>query len=188
MLPLRGWQLLDAVASLALDVFKDRKTTRPILRGAAIVTQSSRPPARSGLGSENCFRTPTVIVFLEHCGDGSLGRGARFHCLRVDGWTFDTVAGKRFSDELNQTFHRGSWHRKLSWPDQTASPAFTFDESPRGDAWSSQAGGSHRLFHPFRRDGSPQRGDSEPPLTSYRPLFFRPGPYARGLKKCCVDA
>jgi hypothetical protein len=28
--------------------------------------------------------------------------------LRVDGWTFDTVAGKRFGDELNQIVHLGA--------------------------------------------------------------------------------
>ena len=51
------------------------------------------------------------MVFRKYCGDGSLGRADRFDCLRLDGWAFYSVAGKRFGDELNQTIHRGSWHR-----------------------------------------------------------------------------
>jgi len=50
-------------------------------------------PQPTGLGNENCFRTLSVIVLREHCGDRSLGRADRFDCFRLDGWAFDTVAG-----------------------------------------------------------------------------------------------
>ncbi len=78
------------------------------------------------LGSENCFLTLPVIVFREDCRDGSLGLGLRFCYLRFDGGAFDTVSGKGFGDELNQTFHRGLLVPQSSEPvsDGKAAPAF----------------------------------------------------------------
>src|SRR5258705_13411808 len=91
-------------------------------------------PKPTGLRSGNCFLAFPVIVFSESYGGGSLGREGRFHHLRFDGWAFDTVAGKRFRDELNQTFHRGLLVPQSSWPVRLARPLrhFPFDESPEG--------------------------------------------------------
>jgi hypothetical protein len=65
-------------------------------------------PKPTGLGSQHCFFALPVIVVRKYCGSGSLGRADQFDGLRVDGWTFDTVAGKRFGDELNQFVHFGA--------------------------------------------------------------------------------
>ena len=79
-------------------------------------------PKLTGLGSQHCFFALPVIVVRKYCGNGSLGRADRF-----DGWTFDTVAGKRFGDELNQTFHRGLLVPQSSWPvrESKTAPAFS---------------------------------------------------------------
>ena len=83
-------------------------------------------PKLTGLGSQHCFFALPVIVVRKYCGSGSLGRADRFDGLRVDGWTFDTVAGKRFGDELNQFVHFGApgTANKTSRIGTATSPAF----------------------------------------------------------------
>ena len=170
--PLRGWINPAPTALQSLQCFQGSAASAGVRACAATMHTNITFPSRSGLGSQICFRAFSVIVQRERCGERSLGWADRFHCLRVNGWTFETVAGKRFGDELNQTFHRGSWHRKSSWPDPTQAPALRFDESPEGMPGQAKAGGSHRFFHPFRRDGSPQREDPEPPRLRIAPCFL----------------
>jgi hypothetical protein len=93
------------------DILKDPKLPRAVER-ARLQQLKITFPKPTGLGNVNRFFALSIIVLREHCGDGSLGRADRFDCLRGDGWTFYSVAGKSLGDELKQTFHRGSWHHK----------------------------------------------------------------------------
>src|SRR5882672_3738541 len=114
MTPLRSWiiPVPDGVATPAIFSRIPSQRGRQGERGYSnSIIASPRP---TGLGSENRFLAWSVIMFREYCGDGSLRRRVGFRCFRLDGWTFDTVAGKRVGDELNQIFHRGSWCRKCS--------------------------------------------------------------------------
>ena len=110
--PLRGWTIPIPEGAAITAIF----SRIPDYRGRSGERGYSNSimtfPKPTGLGSENWFLAFSVMVFRKYCGDGSLGRADRFGCLLVDGWAYYSVAGKRFGNELNQTFHRGSWHRK----------------------------------------------------------------------------
>jgi hypothetical protein len=108
----------------------------------------------------------------------------RFLCLRFDGGAFDTVAGKGFGDELNQTFHKGLLVPQSSWPVRKARThrQVPFDESPEGMPGQPKPGEVTACSIRSGGMGSPQRDDSEPPRLRIA-MFFGLAPFSRGLKK-----
>ena len=68
-------------------------------------------------------------------------------------------------------------------------PSRNQDESPRGDAWPSQAGGSHRQTPSTPEGWFPLRGEREVTSTLSAPLFSCPWPPLTGRsQKCPWDA